>query len=370
MKIPFLDLKVINEEYREELISAATKVIDSGWYVKGERVKIFEDAFASYCGVKYCVGVASGLDAIVLILKSYIEMGVMEVGDEVILPANTFIATAYAVTLAGLRPVLVDVDELTFNIDPCEVERHITEKTKAIIVVHLYGAIADMQALKNISTKYNLKLIEDSAQAHGATLNGVKAGALGDAAAFSFYPGKNLGALGDAGAITTSDSQLAEVSAAIANYGSYKKYQHTYLGLNSRLDEIQAAFLYLKLKYLDESNQTRRAIASIYKKDIKSSDMLRTPFIPENGSHVWHLFVCRSSDRDSTIEFLENKGVQCLIHYPKPVHEQKPYENMLVDKFPVTRRLTSEILSLPISPALEEDEVEYIVKCCNLLIEQ
>jgi len=367
LKIPFLDLRVINEEYREDLISAATKVIDSGWYVKGERVKIFEDAFSSYCGTKYCVGVASGLDAIVLILKSYIEMGIMEVGDEVILPANTFIATAYAVTLAGLRPVLVDVDELTFNIDSYEVEKNITENTKAVIAVHLYGAISDMQALKKIAIKYNLKLIEDSAQAHGATLNGVKAGALGDAAAFSFYPGKNLGALGDAGAITTNDSHLAEISAAIANYGSYKKYQHAYLGVNSRLDEMQAAFLSIKLKYLDKSNQARRAIASVFNTDIKNSDVLRTPFMPEDGRHVWHLFVCRSSNRDSAIEFLESKGVECLIHYPKPIYEQMPYENIFSDKFPVTRRLTGEILSLPISPALKEDEVEYIVNCCNML---
>jgi len=369
--INFLNLKQINKQYREELIEACTRVIDSGWYIGGNELSEFEKNFAIYCGTKYAIGVANGLDALILIIRAWKELGKLKEGDEIIVPANTYIASMLAITANNLKPILVEPESNSFNISPSSIEAAITDKTKAILAVHLYGQLADMLSIKTISEKHNLLIIEDAAQAHGAALNGIKAGNWGDAAAFSFYPGKNLGALGDAGAITTNDQKLANVLTALRNYGSHEKYINIYAGVNSRLDEIQAAMLNVKLKYLDSEVSHRRAIAEMYLENIKNP-LIKLPILNINAmsfdQHVWHLFVILCEKRDELQKFLENKGIQTLIHYPIPPHKQLSYKELNQLSFPITERIHDQVLSLPISPTLTFTDVQKIIESINEFI--
>ncbi len=365
--IKFLDLQKINSQYAEELKKAASEVIDSGWYLLGEKVKQFETNLANYIGVKHAIGVANGLDALRLILKAYIEMGVMKEGDEVIVPANTYIASILAITDNRLKPVLVEPDVNTYNLDISLIEQYITKNTRAIMVVHLYGQVCWSEELEAIAQRHSLKIIEDNAQAIGALWNGKRTGSLGDAAGFSFYPGKNLGALGDSGAVVTNDDELTGVIRALANYGSKIKYQNEYEGLNSRLDEIQASFLDIKLKYIDIDNQLRREIAEFYLNNIKNNDVILPNMQAENfhSSHVWHLFVIRHSCRYKLQQYLGENGIQTIIHYPVPPHKQMAYKEWNKLSLPVTERIHKEVLSLPVSPVMSEDEVIKIVKVIN-----
>lgn len=370
--VKFLDLQAINAQYTDELKQVAAEVIDSSWYLLGEKVKRFEENLAKYIGVKHVISVANGLDALRLILKAYIELGIMKEGDEVIVPANTYIATILAITDNRLVPILVEPDINTFNLDISLIKQHINERTKAIMVVHLYGRVCWSYELIEIARTFGLKIIEDNAQAIGAEWKGTKTGALGDAAGFSFYPGKNLGALGDAGAVTTNDEQLAFVIRALSNYGSNQKYINDFQGLNSRMDEIQAAFLDIKLKHLDAENQTRREIAQYYYNNISNSDIVLPQknsehlTIEENKSHVWHLFVIRSSMRSELQKHLDENKIQTIIHYPIPAHKQKAYFSLNNKYLPITELLSSEVISLPISSVIEFNEVEKIVNCINL----
>jgi dTDP-4-amino-4,6-dideoxygalactose transaminase len=369
--IKFLDLQKINAQYAAELKQAASEVIDSGWFLMGERLSSFENKLANYIGAKNAIGVANGLDALRLILKAYIDMGVMNEGDEVIVPANTYIASILAITDNRLKPVLVEPKDSGFNLDIDLIESHITPKTKAIMIVHLYGQVCWNEKLSALAKKYDLKVIEDNAQAIGAEWNGIKTGNLSDAAGFSFYPGKNLGALGDAGAVTTNDNALAKHIRALGNYGSNKKYINEFQGLNSRLDEIQAAFLEVKLKYIDAENQYRRQLASLYLNGIKNP-MIGLP-IPENKAfdhnenteHVWHLFVIRCQQREKLQQYLTENNVQTLIHYPIPPNKQLAYKEMNHLDFPLTNAIHNEVLSLPVSPVMTEDEVLKIISILN-----
>jgi len=364
--IKFLDIQQINAQYATELKQVASEVIDSGWYLLGERVAEYEQSLANYIGTKHVIGVGNGLDALRLIMKSYIELGVFKEGDEVIVPANTYIATILAITDYRLKPVLVEPDISTYNLDISLIKKSITKKTKAIMVVHLYGQACWSNELVEIAQKYDLKIIEDNAQAIGAEWNGIKTGNLGDAAGFSFYPGKNLGALGDAGAVTTNDAKLAEVVRAIANYGSKKKYHNDYQGLNSRLDEMQAAFLNVKLRYLDKENDLRRKIALQYIRGIQNSTIILPNFDYDNPkSSVWHLFVIRTPNRERLQEYLANKGIQTLIHYPIPPHQQIAYKEWAKLSFPLTEIIHSEVLSLPISPVMKDEEVDKVIEKLN-----
>jgi dTDP-4-amino-4,6-dideoxygalactose transaminase len=369
--IKFLDLQKINAQYADELKQAAAEVIDSGWYLTGERVALFEQQLSSYIGCAHSIGVANGLDALRLILKAYMELGVMSEGDEVIVPANTYIASVLAISDNKLVPVLVEPNERSFNLDIELVEQHITPKTRAIMVVHLYGQVCWGEDLVALAKKYNLKIIEDNAQAIGAEWNGIKTGNLGDAAGFSFYPGKNLGALGDAGAVTTNDVALAEQVRTLGNYGSRKKYVNEFQGLNSRLDEIQAAFLSVKLKYIDRENQYRRQLAAMYLNGITNSQIqLPVPvnenFEYENNTeHVWHLFVIRCKRRNELQNYLAENGIQTLIHYPIPPNKQKAYSELNHLDFPITNSIHDEVLSLPISPVTEEEDVKRVIQILN-----
>lgn len=362
--IPFLDLKAINAQYRTELIEACTKVIDSGWYVQGIEYKEFEKEFAEYCGTKHAIGVANGLDALILILRAYKEMGVMSDGDEVIVPANTYIASILAISENKLTPVLIEPDIETYNIDPSLIEEKITTKTKAIMAVHLYGQVAAMDEINSLAKKYNLKVIEDSAQAHGAMLNGKRTGNLGDASGFSFYPGKNLGALGDGGAVTTDDDELAQTIRALGNYGSHKKYENRYKGTNSRLDEIQAAMLRVKLRHLDNEIEKRREIANYYLHNINNENII-LPSAREENNHVWHLFVTRTPNRDKLQKYLFNNGVQTLIHYPLAPHKQNAYYEWNNVDYPISEKIHDEVLSLPISAVQSLEDTKIIVDLLN-----
>ena len=361
--IPFLDLKSVNTKYQSEIEEVILRVARSGWYVLGEEVHAFEQSFARYCGVDYCVGVGNGLDALKLILCAYKEMGIMQAGDEVIVPANTYIATILAITESGLTPILVEPDVNTYNIDPGCVEEKITKRTKAIMPVHLYGQVAPMNELRGIAEKYDLKLIDDAAQAHGANYQGKKVGNLADATAFSFYPTKNLGALGDGGAITTNDKQLYETVNALANYGTSSKYINDYKGFNSRLDEIQAAILSVKLKYLDGDNEYRRKLASCYLSHIGNEQII-LPDVKNLDEHVFHLFVIRNMERDKLQQYLLKNGVQTQVHYPVPPHKQKAYKEWNTLTFPVTEKIHDEVLSLPLNTELSIDAVK---KICDLI---
>ncbi|MDK2091362.1 DegT/DnrJ/EryC1/StrS family aminotransferase [Aliarcobacter butzleri] len=362
--IPFLDLKGLNVQYRAELIEACTRVIDSGWYIQGNECKEFDKEFAKYCGTKYAIGVANGLDALILILRAYKELGIMNDEDEVIVPSNTYIASILAISQNNLVPVLVEPDINTYLIDPNKIEEKITSKTKAILPVHLYGQTCEMDKINEIAKKYNLKVIEDSAQSHGAYYKDKRSGNLGDASGFSFYPGKNLGALGDGGAVTTNDEELALAIKALGNYGSHKKYENLYKGVNSRLDEIQAAMLRVKLKYLDTEIEKRREIANYYLENIKNESII-LPSVRSEDNHVWHLFVIRTNKRDELQKYLSENGIQTLIHYPIPPHKQNAYKEWENESYPISEQIHNEILSLPISGVQNLEDTKNIVKILN-----
>ena len=357
--VKFLDLQQITRKYSEEIHEAVNRVIDSGWYLQGKENELFEQHYADYIGSKHAIGVANGLDALIWILRGYIELGVMQPGDEVIVPANTYIATILAITENGLKPVLVEPNIETYQIDESLIESAITPKTKAIMIVHLYGCCAYTERIGNICKRYCLKLIEDNAQAHGCIYNGKKTGSLGDAAGHSFYPGKNLGALGDAGAVTTDDDKLAFVIRALANYGSSKKYVFKYTGRNSRLDEIQAAVLDVKLKHLDEDIELRKQVAKCYIDNINHPDII-LPKFDNWDRHVFHLFPIRCHRRDELQQYLSDNGIQTIIHYPIAPHKQECYKDWNSMSFPITEKIHREELSLPISPCLLKNEILYI----------
>ena len=369
--IDFLDLKKINGAYRAELIEACSRVIDSGWYIGGNELLHFETEFANYCGTKFCIGVANGLDALTLTLRAWRELGKLALGDEVIVPANTYIASILAITENGLVPVLVEPDENTFNLNPDKIEASITSKTKVIMAVHLYGQLADMPSIMSIAKYHNLLVLEDSAQAHGAHSQLKKAGNWGDASGFSFYPGKNLGALGDSGAITTNDPDLAQVLKALRNYGSHEKYKNIMQGVNSRLDEIQAAMLSVKLKHLEEEAGARKMIADMYMRLIRNAHIiLPLPYelkVSTYTEHAWHLFVVRSAHRNELQEYLAKNGIQTLIHYPIPPQQQEAYKELdfAALSYPITESIHNEILSLPISPVMTAEQAMIVIEACN-----
>ena len=367
MNVPFLNLQAANTELRDDLDGACQRVMASGSFILGPEVAAFEREFAEYCEAKYCLGVANGLDALHLILRA-LEIGV---GDEVIVPSNTYIATWLAVSYAGATPVAVEPDERTYNLDPSRLEAAITERTKAIIPVHLYGQPADLDRINEIAAPYGIKVIEDAAQAHGARYKGRRTGGLSDAAAFSFYPGKNLGALGDAGAVVTNDGALAEELRRLRNYGSPVKYQHDVKGFNSRLDEMQAALLRVKLRRLDEWNERRKQAARYYLETLEGVPDLRLPFVPEWAEPVWHLFVVRHPRRTALQRHLTAAGVGTIIHYPVPPHLQGAYADMerLGGSFPLAERLGEEVLSLPLGPHISEAEIGYVVEQVSSFIE-
>lgn len=364
MNIPYLKLKTVHEAIKNELREKFDSVLDSEWFIQGKECDTFEKEFAGYCGAEYCVGVGNGLDAIRVILQAY-GIGA---GDEVIVPANTFIATVLAVSYVGAVPVLVDADMESYNIDVAKIEEKITDKTKAVIAVHLYGRIAEMDEITALARKYGLKVIEDSAQAHGAVYRGKKAGNLGDAAAFSFYPGKNLGALGDGGAVVTNDKDLADKVRAICTYGSYKKYDHQLKGCNSRLDEMQAAFLSVKLKCLDRWNAERKAAAAFYNANIKNEKLI-LPVVKndETDRHVFHIYPVLCENRESLTEYLAEKGIMTNVHYPIPIPMQGAYKDEEWDmgEFPVTKRICAQEVSIPLYPGMTEEEMRYIVDSLN-----
>jgi len=359
MKIPFLDLKQTYLELKSEIDAAIKSVLKKGQYILGDNVKHFERDFALYCRSKYCIGVGSGMDALMLILKAH---GIGP-GDEVIVPANTYIATALAVSGVGAIPVLVEPDPKTCNIDPLKIEEVITLKTRAVMAVHLYGQTADMKHIKEICRKYGLKIFEDAAQAHGALHHGVKAGTLGDGAGFSFYPGKNLGAFGDGGAVVTDDPNVADYVRTARNYGSEIKYHNAAKGVNSRLDELQAAILRVKLKHLDQWNQRRSEIASLYLERLEArGSELVLPHVGRGNQHVWHLFTVRSSRRDEMLSYLENRGIGTLIHYPVPLYSQGAYKelNHLKGNYPISTAISEQTLSLPMGPHLSKEAAVYV----------
>ena len=358
--IKFLDLEKINNRFRKEIDERIKNILDKGWYLQGEENDKFSKHFAEYCGVKYVLGVANGLDALRLIIKA---SGFGE-GDEIIVPANTYIATILAISDNGCTPVLVEPNINTYNIDPDKIEAAITPRTKAIMVVHLYGQAVQMQKVWDLAKKYNLKVFEDCAQAHGAIYQNKRVGSLSDAGAFSFYPGKNLGALGDAGAIATNDEDLYLRAKALANYGSDRKYHHIYKGLNSRLDEIQAAVLDVKLPHLDKDNARRREIAAYYRSHITNPKIILPQTYDENAA-VWHVFVVRTKERDAFQQYLSDNGVQTIIHYPCPPHKQLAYKEWNNLSYPISEEIHNTIISLPISPVITDDEVEKVVEIVN-----
>lgn len=367
--IKFLDLKKVNDSFEPGLSAAIRRVLDSGWYLLGGEVSAFEEEYARFIGSRYCIGVANGLDALRLILKAYLEMGLMHAGDEVIVPANTYIASILAITDNRLKPVLVEPDLRSYNIDPSRIEERITGRTKAIMIVHLYGQNSMHDAIAALVERHGLLLIEDNAQAHGCFFRGRRTGSIGHAAGHSFYPGKNLGALGDGGAVTTDDEELARIVRCLANYGSSKKYVNEFQGLNSRLDEIQAAILRVKLPRLDSDNEKRYAIAAYYRKAI-TNPLVQLPEIVDGGergspSHVWHIFPVLCHERDRLQGYLAERGIQTLIHYPIPPHLQQAYKEWNSLCFPVTERIHREVLSLPMGPQLSIEEAAEVASVIN-----
>ena len=362
MKIPFASFFPMEEKLNQEIRDAFNRVFTRSWYIEGTEDAAFEKAFAEYCGTKYCIGCGNGLDALTLILKA---MGIGE-GDEVIIPSNTFIATALAVTYAGAKVVLAEPDIATFNMDPSKIENAITEKTKVIMPVHLYGQTCDMDPIMEIAKKYSLKVVEDSAQAHGATYKGKKAGSFGEASGFSFYPGKNLGALGDAGAVVTSDPEIEQKVRALGNYGSDYKYHHIYQGNNSRLDEMQAAFLAARLPLLDEMNKERRRIADRYLEEIRNEKII-LPYVADNCVPVWHIFGIRCRERDRLEEFLNQKEIGTNKHYPIPIHLQECYQDLGFHKgdFPIAEEISKTQLSLPMFYGMSDEEISYVIDAVN-----
>jgi dTDP-4-amino-4,6-dideoxygalactose transaminase len=364
VKIPFLSLKGITEKYSTEIHEAVARVVDSGWYLQGAENEVFEADYARYIGTKHAIGIANGLDALIYILRAYMELGVLQAGDEVIVPANTYIASILSITENGLVPILVEPRLETYQIDETLIEAAITKKTKAVMIVHLYGQCAYTKKVNEICKKYHLKLIEDNAQAHGCMYGNRKTGSLGEASGHSFYPGKNLGALGDAGAVTTDDDELATVVRAIANYGSKKKYICTYTGRNSRLDEIQAAVLNVKLKHLDEDNESRKRVARRYIEGL-SNTRVTLPTVDDWSANVFHIFPILCDDRDAVQRYLADHEIQTIIHYPIPPHKQKCYRRWNSLSFPITEKIHAEELSLPMSPILLDEEQNYIMETLN-----
>lgn len=365
INVPFVSINAIHKELRPELDDAYNRVIDNAWFIQGKECEAFEEEYAGYIGTRYCVGVASGLDAILLILKA-LEIGM---GDEVIVPANTFIATALAVSYVGATPVLVDPELTTFNIDVSKIEKRITSHTKAIIAVHLQGRPADMDAINALARRYNLKVIEDAAQAHGSRYKGNKVGRLSDAAAFSFYPTKNLGALGDGGCITTNNKEIADKVRILGNYGADYKYHHIYKGTNSRLDEMQAAFLRVKLKHLDRWNEERRRIAVKYKNGIKNPLIVPPLESSDAYEHIYHVFVIRCEARDELECFLNQEGIETVKHYPIPIHLQKAYKDLeMKEELPVAEKLSHTVLSIPMYYGMKDSEIRYVIDVINAFI--
>jgi len=362
--IPFLNLNKINQPFETAFHEKMKQFFEAGWYVLGKEVSAFEAGFASYCGAKYCIGVGNGLDALVLIFKGYIELGKLQKGDEVLVPANTYIASILAVLQADLVPVLIEPKLEAYTIDPHAIEVRITTKTKAIMPVHLYGQLCEMTTINEIAKKHHLLIVEDAAQAHGAEWKGTKAGNFGNAAGFSFYPGKNLGALGDAGAITTNDAALAEVLFSLRNYGSKVKYENDRIGVNSRLDELQAAFLNLKLPHLEAENEFRRRLAKRYLLEINNEKII-LPQWDGTENHVFHLFVVRTQNRSALQEYLKSQGIETMIHYPIPPHKQKALFNWNNLSFPITAKIHDEVLSIPLNSSLSEDEIQHIIATLN-----
>ncbi|WP_412503571.1 DegT/DnrJ/EryC1/StrS family aminotransferase [Shewanella indica] len=374
--INFLDLKEINKQYQSELKEACSRVIDSGWYIMGNELTQFETEFAAYCGTKHAIGVANGLDALILTLRAWKELGKLQVGDEVIVQANTYIASVLAITENDLVPVLVEPDPASYNLDPAILTAAITPKTKAILPVHLYGQLCPMPEIMAIGKEHNLLVLEDCAQSHGAEINGKRAGNWGDAAGFSFYPGKNLGALGDAGAITTNNDELAQTLKALRNYGSHKKYENLYQGVNSRLDEMQAAMLRVKLRHLEAETARRQQIAAMYCEGINnpyivlpldsrftSNDSPLT--IQHYKQHVWHLFVVRCENREALQQHLGDKGIQTLIHYPIPPHKQQAYLQYAEMHLPLTEQINQQVLSIPLDPTMSDVAVKQVIAAMN-----
>ncbi|MBK0368757.1 DegT/DnrJ/EryC1/StrS family aminotransferase [Flavobacterium agrisoli] len=362
--IKFLDLKKINAPYEIEFQNKLKSVLEKGWYILGDEVKTFEKAFATFCDANYCIGVGNGFDALVLVFKAYIQLGKLQKGDEVIVPANTYIASILAIVEAGLIPILVEPKLETYNINPDLILEKITSKTKAILAVHLYGQLAEMDEIHKIALQNNLVVVEDAAQAHGATMHNSQLTTHNSAVAYSFYPGKNLGALGDGGAVVTNDSNLAETIQILRNYGSEIKYHNQYKGVNSRLDELQAAFLNCKLPDLNTDNQKRRAIATRYLSEIKNKK-IELPFWDFSENHVFHLFVIRTSNRSDLQKYLAENGIETMVHYPIPPHKQKAFLNWNDLSFPITEKIHNEVLSLPMSPVLTKDEVSFVIEVLN-----
>lgn len=362
--IKFLDIQKITNKNSKEIHDEVSRIIDSGWYLLGDENKRFEKNYSDFIGTKHSINVANGLDALRLIIKAYVEMGVFETGDEIIVPANTYIASILAITDNRLKPILVEPDILSYQIDDSKIEQHISPRTKGIMIVHLYGQCAFTEKIGEICKKYNLKLIEDNAQSTGCVFKGRRTGSLGDAAGHSFYPGKNMGALGDSGAVTTDNDQLAETVRALANYGSGEKYVFDYQGLNSRMDEIQAAILNVKLKYIDSDNQYRKSIAKYYLDNISNSNII-VPIISDWDAHVCHLFVVRTKNRDMLLQHLADNGIQALTHYPIPPHKQKAYKEWNTMSFPITEKIHNEVVSLPISQVISEEEAQKVVNAIN-----
>jgi dTDP-4-amino-4,6-dideoxygalactose transaminase len=364
MLIPFLDLKKINLQYEDSFKNTLEEVLNEGWFIMGQNLKSFETEYAAYCGSKHCIGVANGLDALILILRAYKELGLMKDGDEILVPSNTYIASILAISANNLTPVLVEPNIESYTIDVELIEAKITSKTKGILAVSLYGQTPNFSAINNIASKHSLKVIEDAAQSQGAKHFGMISGGIADASGHSFYPGKNLGALGDGGAITTNDDALANIILALRNYGSHKKYENIYKGLNSRLDELQAAFLSIKLRDLDNANQKRRAIAELYLKGIQNP-LITLPVEVVNNMHVWHVFVVRTANREHFQNYLSKNGIQTVIHYPIPPHRQLAYTELAHLSFPITEKIHLEVISLPISPVMPLDQVEYVIEVIN-----
>ncbi|WP_452219844.1 DegT/DnrJ/EryC1/StrS family aminotransferase [Lacinutrix salivirga] len=363
--IKFLDLHKINKRFEPEFKEVFSVFLDSGYYILGNQVEQFETEYANYCGTKHCVGVSNGLDALILIFKAYIKLGKLSVGDEIIVPANTYIASILSIIQAGLIPVLVEPNPDTFNIESSTIKKHLTHKTKAVLVVHLYGQLANMESITALAKTNNLLVIEDAAQAHGAVNSkGIKAGNLSNAAAFSFYPSKNLGALGDAGAITTNDSELNSLLRQLRNYGSSKKYENEHVGFNNRLDELQAALLNVKLPVLDSDNEKRREIAVRYLSEI-NNHKIQMPFYSGLNDHVFHVFVVRVNDRKHFADYLNTNAIGTLIHYPKPPHLQQALTQFKSLKLPITAQIHEQIISIPISPVMESNEVDTVINVLN-----
>lgn len=369
--IPFYDLQAINNKYIDDFHDSLSRVVSSGIHMIGKETEEFENNFANFCGTKYCIGVGNGLDALILSMRAFIELEIFHPGDEIIVPANTYIATILAIVDCGLKPILIEPDINTYNIDPNKIQAAITKKTKAIMVVHLYGQAADMLSIKEIALKFNLKIIEDAAQAHGTKYNSLMAGSLGDVGCFSFFPGKNLGALGDAGAVTTSNPEIFNMVKSLRNYGednfvklSNRKYKNSFKGRNSRMDEIQAAFLSIKLVDLGSDIQSRRNCAQFYLENIKNPK-IKLPFVPKWTNPSWHLFVIRTKNRDKLKIYLENLGIKTLIHYPIPPHKQKAFSEFNNFSFPITEQIHNEVLSIPLYSLLSEEQKKYIVNTLN-----